>query len=250
MPKGKLGYKEKVFKKEYVAIAMFNKKEVLTIALAALVLGYALNFSTLTWLGWLSMAGLALIILLVHHFGQKITALFYDCSTESNLWTVRQFSFGKSSHFKFDFPMWVAFPVFLVILTLGAVKWFAVTTFEAVPLPARIHRKYAELTDWDLALIAVGGLFFNALLAVIAQFAGWNAFALLNVYFIIFNLIPFSNLDGGKIFFGSVMLWVFCAVFAGMMLLLIENLSILATIGAAAIVAVAAVTIFYISMRG
>lgn len=230
-------------------ILMFNKKEVLSILLAAFVLGYVLAFKTLTWLSWLSMAGLALITLLVHHFGQKITALFYDCSTESNLWTVRQFSFGKSNHFKFDFPMWVAFPVFLVIFTLGAVKWLAVTTFEAVPLPARIHRKYAELTDWDLALIAAGGLFFNALLAVIAQFAGWNAFALLNVYFIIFNLIPFSTLDGGKIFFGSVMLWIFCAVFAGMMLLLIENISILATIGAAVIVAIAAVVIFYVSMK-
>ena len=228
---------------------MFSWKETASILIASLVLGYITSFKSLTWLSWISMAGLALIVLLAHHFGQKITSWFYDCSTETSLWTVRQFSFKKSGHFKFDFPMWAALPVFLVILTFGAVKWLALTVFEATPLPSRIQRKYAELTDWDLALIAVGGLFFNALLAVISHAAGWNSFALLNIYFIIFNLIPFSTLDGGKIFFGSPMLWVFCAVFSGLMLLLISNISLLATIAASVLVAVAAVVIYYVNMR-
>jgi Zn-dependent protease len=228
---------------------MFNKKELISLLIASLVLGYVSSYKSLTWLGWVSMAGLALIVLFVHHFGQKITALFYDCSTEAKLWTVRQFSFGKSSHFKFDFPMWAAFPVFLVIFTLGGLKWLALTTFEAVPLPARIHRKYAELTDWDLALIAAGGLFFNALLAVIAHLLGFDMFAMLNLFFVMFNLIPFSNLDGGKIFFGSVMLWVFCSVFTAILWLLLGHISLITNIAAALVIAVVAVILYYINMK-
>jgi len=230
---------------------MFNKKEVISILIAGLVLGYILSFKTLTWMSWLIMACLALIVLFIHHLGQKFTALFYDCSTESSLWTVRQYSFKKSGHFRFDFPMWAALPIFLVWLTSIAaspLKWLAITTFEAAPLPSRVHRKYAELTDWDLALIAAGGLFFNAVLAIISQLLGWNSFAMLNIYFIIFNLIPFSNLDGGKIFFGSVMLWIFCIVFSITLLFLLGS-SMLANIIATAVIAFIAVILYYVSMN-
>jgi len=230
---------------------MFNKKEVISILIAALVLGYLSSFKTLTWIGWLAAAGLALAVLFVHHLGQKFTALFYDCSTESSLWTVRQYSFKKSGHFKFDFPMWAALPIFLVWITSIAaspLKWLAITTFDATPLPSRVHRKYAELTDWDLALIAAGGLFFNALLAIVSQLLGWNSFAMLNVYFMIFNLIPFSNLDGGKIFFGSVMLWIFCIVFSVLLLFLLGS-SMLANVIVAVVIALIAVILYYVSMN-
>jgi Zn-dependent protease len=229
---------------------MFKAKEAFSIILAALVIGYLISFKALSWQTFASGAGLALLMLFIHHLGQKFTALFYDCSTESRLWTVKQFSFAKSAHFRFDFPMWAMLPVFAVIFSFGLIKWLAVTTFEACPLPARVHRKYAELTEFDLGLIAVGGLFFNALLAIISQAFGYNEFAMLNLYFILFNLIPVSTLDGGKIFFGSVMLWVFSAVFAVIMIILLGNVSVLATIAAAIALAIAAVVIYYVAIRG
>ena len=231
---------------------MLNKKEIISILIATLVLGYILSFKGFTWLSWLTMAGLALIILFVHHMGQKFTALFYDCSTETSLWTIRQYTFKKSGHFRFDFPMWAVLPLFLVWLTsiaISPLKWLALTTFEATPLPSRVQRKYAELTDWDLALISAGGLFFNALLAVISQSFGWNSFALLNIYFIIFNLVPFSTLDGGKIFFGSPMLWIFCSVFTAILLVLLESTSLITNVISAIILAFVAVILYYVSMN-
>ena len=228
---------------------MFNKKEALALLVSALVLGYVISFGSLTWISWLSMAGLALVMLFFHHFGQKISALFYDCSAEAQLWTVRQFWLKKGSHFRFDFPMWAALPIFAVILTFGFIKWLAVTTFEAAPLPSRVHRKYAELTDWDLALIATGGIFFNAFLAVVSQAFGWHDFAMLNLYFILFNLVPISTLDGSKIFFGSVMLWIFCVVAAVLLLLLLGTVGLATTIIAAAIIGISAVVIYYFSMH-
>jgi len=230
---------------------MFNRKELVSLLIAALVIGYVYALQNLSLLGFLAMAGLALIMIFIHVLGQKFTALFYDCSTESSLWTIRQFWLKKGGHFKFDFPAGVILPVFLAILTLPfiVIKWLALTTFEAVPLPSRVQRKYAELTEFDLALIAVGGLFFNAILAVISQAFGWNDFAMMNLYFIAFNLLPISTLDGSKIFFGSVMLWIFSVVFAALMLILIGNVSVITTIIAAVILAFAAVVLYYTSMN-
>ena len=228
---------------------MFNRKELVSLLIAALVIGYVYALQNLSLLGFLAMAGLALIMLFIHHLGQKFTALFYDCSIEFRLWTIRQFWLKKGGHFKFDFPAGVIIPVFLAILTLPfiVVKWLSLTTFDAIPLPARVQRKYAELTEFDLALIAVGGLFFNAVLAVISQAFGWNDFAMMNLCFIAFNLLPISTLDGSKIFFGSVMLWVFSVVFTAIMLILIGNASVITTIIAAVILAFAAVVLYYVS---
>ena len=228
---------------------MFDKKEAVFLLVAALVLGYAISFKGITWTGWIIAAGLALLMLFIHHLGQKMTALFYDCSAETNLWTIRQFWLAKKSHFGFEFPMWFATPIFLMLFSFGYVKWLAVTTFEPSPLPSRIKRVYSELTEWDIAMIAVGGLFFNAVAAVISKALGYDSFAMLNLYFILFNLAPISKLDGGKVFFGSPMLWIFCVVFALMLLLLLETASLATLILAAIAVALAAVVIYYISMN-
>jgi len=226
---------------------MFNKKEVFSLLIAALVIGYLYSLNEISWMGWLSMAGLALIILFVHHLGQKLASLFYDCTSELNLWTVRQFGLQQWQHFRFDFPFWFIVPAILAVITFPfmLVKWLAITTFEATPLPSRIRRRYAEITEWHLALIATGGLFMNALLALISQIAGWNDFAMLNLYFILFNLVPISKLDGNKIFFGSPMLWIFAVVFTLTMIIFLGTISTIATIVAAVFIAVAAVILYY-----
>ena len=226
---------------------MFNKKEVFSLLIAALVIGYLYSLNEISWMGWLSMAGLALAILFIHHLGQKLASLFYDCTSELHLWTVRQFGLRQWQHFRFDFPFWFIVPAVLAVITFPftLVKWLAVTTFEATPLPSRIRRRYAEITEWHLALIATGGLFMNAILALVSQIAGWNDFAMLNLYFILFNLVPLSKLDGSKIFFGSPMLWIFAVVFTLAMIIFLGTISPIATIVAAVFIAIAAVILYY-----
>jgi len=226
---------------------MPDKKEMIFIIIAALVIGYVSSFKEITWIYWLSMSGLALIMLFVHHIGQKITAFFYDCSVEIRPWTIKQFGFARNWHFKFDFPMWFVLPISFILLTFGSIKWLALTTFESAPLPGRARRKYAELTDWHIALMAAGGFFFNALLAVVCHICGWNDFAMLNIYFMLFNIIPISNLDGSKMFFGSPMLWTFSFAFILILLLLLGTASLLTTIFAAVAIAIAALVLFYLN---
>jgi Zn-dependent protease len=40
---------------------------------------------------------------------------------------------------------------------------------------------------------------------------GFSEFSRLSIYFAFFNMIPISDLDGNKIFFGSLILWSFLA---------------------------------------
>ncbi|MBL7059296.1 hypothetical protein ISS08_02490, partial [Candidatus Pacearchaeota archaeon] len=70
---------------------------------------------------------------------------------------------------------------------------------------------FSEMTEYHLGLIAASGIFINLILAIIGYVIGFPLFAKLNIYYALFNMIPISDLDGNKIFFGSLVLWSFLA---------------------------------------
>lgn len=223
----------------------FSKNEVLAIAVASIMMGYLLAFKQLTWLSWLSYAGIAALIVLIHHFGYKFSARLLDCSTETHLWTMKQFLLSTKSHFKKPFPVWLFVPLILVWLTLGAVRWLGIVTFEVIPLPSRVRFRWRELTEWHVALIATGAAFANILAAIIAKALGFEAFAAYNMLFVFFSMLPIG-LDGTKIFFGSRLLWVFMIVFSLILLLLIQTLSPIYTIISAIVIGIFALFVFYL----
>jgi len=49
-------------------------------------------------------------------------------------------------------------------------------------------------------------------MAVGAYFLGFEFFAKLSIYYAAWSLVPFSNLDGAKVFFGSKGLWIVMAI--------------------------------------
>lgn len=224
---------------------MFNQKELLSLGIAAALIGYLSAFLKFSWLGWLGAAGLALIVLLVHFAAQKFVASLKDCNIELNLWTFRQYWFYKSSYSKWPIPAWLLLPLLLLLATFGVVKWLAVTTFEAVPV--RKVTPYSELSEWELAIIAASGAAANILLAVLSQFAGWQNFALLNIWFAFFNLLPISSLDGAKILFGGRVFWIFLFVLTTVILILlnIANLTTTALAAAGAVIICAVLYYFF-----
>ena len=225
---------------------MINLKEVLILITSSLVLGYVtLSLSGFGWSLWLVSSALALLILTVNSFGYKIGALFFNSNAEIHHWTLQQYGFKEESYFKKPFPMWIFFPLLLYFITLETIKWLAITTFEATPLPSRAQRKFSNITDWDLALMAATGLLFNVVLAFLSKLLGYNSFASLNLAFVLFNLIPFGTLSGSKILFGSRLLWVFSVVIALSMLLLFEIIGAVYTVITAVILAAAVAALFY-----
>ena len=74
---------------------------------------------------------------------------------------------------------------------------------------------FSEMTEEHIGKIAAAGIFVNLLLAFIFYFVGGDfgiLFAKLNIWFVFFNMIPLSDLDGNKIFFGNLVLWSFLAI--------------------------------------
>lgn len=225
---------------------MSFKDELIAILLASVTLGYILSFKSITAASWLAYAGIAALILLIHHFGYKISAILFDCSAETQLWSMRQFWFSKSSYFRRPFPLWLLFPLILIWISLGTIKWLAVITFNITPLPSRIKYRWRELTEWHIALVATGALIFNIVAALIAKAFGFDEFALLNLMFVLMSVLPIGQLDGTKIFFGSMLLWTFMFVLSIVMLLMIQSATAFYTVIAAVIIALFALIVMYL----
>ena len=68
------------------------------------------------------------------------------------------------------------------------------------------------MTEEHIGLIAASGIFANLFLGIIGYLIGFPLFAKLSIWFAFFNMIPISNLDGNKIFFGNLVLWSFLAI--------------------------------------
>ena len=74
--------------------------------------------------------------------------------------------------------------------------------------------RFSEMTEDHIGYIASAGIFANILLAIITYFIGLPIemnFVVLSIYYIFFNMIPVSDLDGNKILFGNMVLWAFLA---------------------------------------
>ena len=65
------------------------------------------------------------------------------------------------------------------------------------------------MTDFHNGLVGAAGLFSVLLLALIVYLLPTNLEYLsqMAIVYVVVNLIPFSNLDGTQIFFGSRVLW-------------------------------------------
>ncbi len=129
---------------------------------------------------------------------------------------MKRFGFKPGRHLKKPVPMGAILPLVFVGLTYGYLIWMASLVFEVKAKVHRAARRYglytfSEMTEYHIGLIASAGIIANLLASVIGYLAGYPEFAKLTIYYAFFNIIPFSDLDGNKIFFGSMILWSFLA---------------------------------------
>jgi len=67
------------------------------------------------------------------------------------------------------------------------------------------------MTEMHIGIIAAVGVITSLFFAVIGYLLGFTEFARLSIFFAFFSMLPFSELDGNKIYFGSFVLWSFLA---------------------------------------
>jgi Zn-dependent protease len=202
---------------------MINKKEIFIIALIIIIisLSMGLSLNILAELKTVLYTFLAVsILILANVFTKKIIAYRLDSEIEMNIWEIGKYGFSKDKNSKKPFPFGAFLPIISKIVSIivsfpfKSFVWMASLVFDVKPRIYRGAKRYglytfSEITESHLGLIAASGIVINLILAIVGYFLGFPLFARLNVYYAFFNMIPISELDGNKIFFGNLIIWGF-----------------------------------------
>lgn len=217
----------------------FNNHEIQQFIAASLVIGFVFSFGAqANLLSWLKEFILATLLggfaLYIKVLGQKYAAVSNGAEAKFELWTISRFWFNKASvlkkpvtqfskvfyNFTFIlFSFWLILPVLLVFLSNGNIHFLAVSTLAVgVTAAHRLGKKYIQPSEAEIAKIALVGPVLNILFALIVKtlfglsgIAG--LFVSINIALAISNMIPLPKLDGGLIFFGSKLLYIFSVIF-------------------------------------
>ena len=212
-----INYNGKFYKKSLIHQRMINKKEIMVSLIVILLISFTINLLK-DWNQFLIILLSVFIVIGANIFIKKILAYYLDTEIEIKLWEITQVGFRKEQHFKRPFPAGAFFPIIskLFLFPFKSFVWMASLVFD---IKSKIHRSakrhglysFSEVTEEQIGIIAAAGIAVNLLLAIIGYILGFTLFTQLNIYYAFFNMLPLSDLDGNKIFFGNLVLWSFLA---------------------------------------
>jgi len=197
---------------------MITKKEITAILIATVVLAFSINLiSSISSFLYTLLA--VFILILANLIAKKITSFHLDSEIETSLWEIKRWGVRAHHRLKKPFPLGAFLPILskLILFPINSFVWMASLVFDVKAKTYRAAKrhglyKFSEMTEDHIGYIAAAGIGANLVLAIIGYLIGYPLFAKLNIYYAFFNMIPISNLDGNKIFFGNLVLWVFLAV--------------------------------------
>ena len=245
---------------------LFNKKEIKGILISGLILGFIFSFREWGYgdinlsIGLTNLVRatlLSLVALLIYQTSHKLLAKKYSAQSTFNIWNIKRFWFGKSSKFasvkifgkslKIFEKAGIFLPILLAFLSNGIVKFATVGSSEVKEISQRrLCKKFKHLTEAELAKIHLVGPLTILLLALIFhQTTGFEKFVEICYTISIFAMLPFSGLDGGKIFFSSLTLYIFGIATIIASIIFINLVSIVWTILLALVIATSLAFFFF-----
>ena len=194
---------------------MINKNEILAIGVITLILAFTISLLKSMEVFLYTLLTVFLVIT-INLIAKKVVGFHFGTEIEVKIWEIKRYGFKPSRYFKKPFPAGAFFPIIVTAFSFGYLIWMASLAFE---VKANIYRKakrhglyaFSEMTEGHIGQIAAAGVLANLVFSILGYLMGYPDFARLNIYFAFFNMLPLSNLDGNKIFFGSVVLWSFLA---------------------------------------
>ncbi|MFH1503534.1 MAG: hypothetical protein ABIE36_02665 [Candidatus Diapherotrites archaeon] len=197
---------------------MIKGKEIVAIVVASIIIAFSITFVGDFTLFLYALLGV-FVLILINSAVKKITAYFLESEIDIGIWEFKKWGYKGGQSLQKGFPAGAFFPLIskIFLFPLNGFVWMASLVFDVrakVYHAAKRHGIYSfsEMTEEHIGLIAAAGIFVNLLLAVTGYLAGFVLFAKMNIWFAFFNMIPISNLDGNKIFFGNLVLWSFLAI--------------------------------------
>ncbi len=204
---------------------MIKGKEIALVVLVTIITAFSVALTRSISLDLnllvISLIGI-FILLIVNILAKKTTAYFLESEIEVKIWEIKRFGFKTGDKFKNAFPLGAFMPLISKIFFFGlnGFVWMASLVFDVKAKAYRAAKRhgiysFSEMTEEHIGRIAAVGIIVNLILAFIFYFIGGEfgtIFAKLNIWFVFFNMIPISDLDGNKIFFGNLVLWSFLAI--------------------------------------
>lgn len=197
---------------------MFDKKEIGVIIITSVFLAFAITLVE-TWNIFLYALVCVLIIVLVNSLAKKISAYFFESEVEIKLWEFKRYGYRAGQKWKNAFPAGLVIPLIskIILFPLNGFAWMASLVFDVKPKSWRVAKRhgyysFSEMTEDHIGYIAAIGVIANLILALIGYLVGYPYFAKISIWFAFFSMLPISDLDGNKIFFGNLALWNVLAI--------------------------------------
>lgn len=196
---------------------MLNRNEIITIVIVTFILAFTISLIETVEIFLYALLAVFLI-LIINIAAKKVASFYLDSEIEIKLWEIKRYGFKAHKHFKRPFPSGAFFPVIskIFLFPIHNFIWMASLVFDVKPKIYRAAKRhglysFSEMTESHLGLIASAGIIASLISAVIGYLIGFPDFAKLSIYYAFFNMLPISDLDGNKIFFGNIVLWSFLA---------------------------------------
>ena len=195
---------------------MMNLKEISFIVLVSIVLAFTITLIT-SLNSFFSFLLVVFLVILINVIAKKITAFFLESKIEMKLWEVSRYWFKPSWRFNKPAPAGIIMPLLVTFLTVGRVYWLAALVFDVKVKASRAAKKwgtyaFSEMTEGHIGIIAGASILVTLFGAMVGYLLGFEAFARISIFYAFFNMLPISDLDGNKIFFGSIVFWSFLAI--------------------------------------
>ena len=208
----------KFYKKLFRDIQMISLKEFCRVGIISIVI--AISFSLfvrfIDIFDFVSMIAVTFVAIFLAIFlnvlAKKVASFYFDSEMEVKIWEIQRYGFWPGAYLKKPLKAGIFFPLIFSLATAGYFIWMASLIFDLKPTVHRAVKRhgiysYAEISEEHMGYIAAIGVVANLFFAFIGYLIGFSEFAKMNIYLAFFHLIPVSDLDGNKIFFGSLPLW-------------------------------------------
>jgi len=151
---------------------------------------------------------------------RKAVAHSFDAEVEHKIWYLHRYGWRQGYRFNVPVPFGVFVPLFISFFGIvnGTMFFvFTILTYETKALKHRVakrfgKRSYTLMTDWHDGLIGAAGIVSMLVIAIFSYYGGFFYFAKLSAYYAFWNMIPFSSLDGTRIYFGNRIIYFVLAI--------------------------------------
>ena len=164
------------------------------------------------------------LIVLINILGLKLSSKYYGTEIKIKIWNSQKFKEAKTLTKKilliYTTPI---LNILIMLISNGKLYLANVLSFDYDK--EVLGRKFPYITYFNVALIVFFGLLFNLILMWIFKLMGLDLALKISFWYILFNLIPISELPGAKILAGSMTFYIFSLIFFLVNIILLQTIN-------------------------